>query len=143
MMLEEYIRLSGDEVETCKLRGNAYTTSSNPIVRIIMLFVAIISFLVGSVRRVIVVVTSERVIVVENQKFLWFFDDGIKVRTFYPRGIIMNGYAMKRMFLIFKTHYLSMSTGGAEELFSSKDGKDKTYEMIAAIKALKEKTSGV
>jgi len=36
-----------------------------------------------------------------------------------------------------------MSTGGQLELFSSRDGKEKTYEMIAAIKALKEKTSGV
>lgn len=143
MKLDDYIRLSNGEVETAKLRGNAYTTSSNPLVRIIMFFVAIISFLIGSLRRVIVVVTSERVIVVENKKFLWFFDAGISVRSFYPRGIIVNGYAMKRMFLIFKTHYLSMSTGGAEELFSSRDGKDKTYEMIDAIKALKEKTSGV
>lgn len=142
MKLDDYIRLSDDEAKTCTLRGNAYTTSSNPIVRIIMLFIAIISFLVGSARRVLVVVTSERVIVVENQKFLWFFDAGVKVRTFYPRGIIINGYAMKRMFLIFKTHYLSISTGGAEELFSSRDGKDKTYEMIGAIKELKEKTSG-
>jgi len=142
MKLDDYIRLSGDEVETCKLRGNAYTNSSNPIVRIVMFFVAIISFLIGSARRVLVVVTSERVIVVENKKLLWFFDAGVRVRTFYPRGIIINGYEMKRMFLIFKTHYLSMSTGGAEELFSSRDGKDKTYEMIAAIKVLKEKTSG-
>ena len=142
MKLDDYIRVSGDEVETCKLRGNAYTTSSNPIVRIVMFFVAIISFLIGSARRVLVVVTSERVIVVENKKLLWFFDAGVRVRTFYPRGIIINGYEMKRMFLIFKTHYLSMSTGGAEELFSSRDGKDKTYEMIAAIKVLKEKTSG-
>ena len=143
MSLESYIQLSSEEAEVARMRGNAYTTSSNPLVRIIMFFVKIIMFLLGSLRRVIVVVTSERVIVVENQKFLWFFDSGITVNTFYPRGIIINGYSMQRSWLIFKTHYLTMSTGGQLELFSSRDGKDKTYEIIKAIKALKEKTSGV
>jgi len=96
MSLENYIKLSGNETEVARMRGNAYTTSSNPLVRIIMFFVKIILFLIGSIRKVVVVVTSERVIVVENQKFLWFFDSGITVNTFYPRGIIINGYAMQR-----------------------------------------------
>ena len=143
MSLESYIKLSERENEMCRMRGNAYTTSSNPLVRFIMFFIKIISFLLGFIRRVVVVVTSERVIVVENKRFLWFFDSGITVNTYYPRGIIINGYAMERSWLIFKTHYLTLSTGAALELFSSRDGKDKTYDMIAAIKELKEKTSGI
>ena len=41
MSLENYIKLSGNETEVARMRGNAYTTSSNPLVRIIMFFVKI------------------------------------------------------------------------------------------------------
>jgi hypothetical protein len=143
MNVESYVKLSDNENEVCRLRGNAYTLSTNPLVRFVMFFVKIVQFLIGAISKVAVIVTSERVIVVNNQRFLWFFDASVEVKTYYPRGIVMTGYRMERTMIFFKTHFLSVSIGPALELFSSKDGENRVHEMITAIKALKEKTSGI
>ena len=139
----KYLQLSDGETELSRLEGNAYTVSSNPIVRIVMFFVGIIQFLIGSKSKVLVVSTSERLVIIQNQKFLWFFDASVSVRTVFPRGIVQTGYSMARSMIFFKTHYLSMSSGGTSEIFSSKSGKNGVDEMIRMIKSLKEKTSGV
>lgn len=142
MSNEKYYQLNDGETELCRLEGNAYTLSSNPLVRIIMFFVKIIQFLLGSVSRVLVVTTSERVVIVKTQKFLWIFDSAIISTSVFPRGVIDVGYAMKRSFIFFKTHYFTMTYGGLSEMFSSKNGQDRAELMIKSVKTLREKTSG-
>jgi|SaaInl4_150m_RNA_FD_contig_21_1789881_length_670_multi_6_in_0_out_0_2 hypothetical protein len=142
-----YFQLSDGEEELCRMTGNAYTLSSNPLVRIVMFFVKILQFFLGSVTRVLVVTTSERVVVIQNQKMLWIFDQSVTSRTVFPRGVSQIGYSMKRSFIFFKTHYLLMASTGETEIFSAKSGegvtaKGKVEDMIKSVKSLKEKTSG-
>jgi hypothetical protein len=142
MASKDHIQLNDGEQELCRLDGNAYTISFNPLVRIIMFFVKIIQFLSGSISKILVITTSERVVLVKTQKMLWIFDQSITSTTVFPRGIVKIGYSMQRSFIFFKTHYLTMTSGGKSEIFSSKNGKKRVEEMIKEIKSLKEKTSG-
>ena len=142
MSNEKYYHLNGSETELSRLRGNAYTVSSNPLVRIIMVFVKIISFLCGSLSKVLVVTTTERIVIVKIQKFLWVFDYSISSTSVFPRGIIDVGYEMQRAFIFFKTHYFTMTYGSLSQIFSSRDGEEEVQIMIKSVKTLREKTSG-
>ena len=143
-LIDKFITLNEGETELCRLEGNAYTLSSNPIVRFIMFFVKIVAFLTGTIARVVVVCTSDRVIVVETQKILWFFNYSVSARDIFPRAVSQVGYAMQRSLIIFKTHYLTVAATGsvATEIFSSRNGEDRVHKMTVAVKSMKEKTTG-
>ena len=140
MSASNHIILNDGETEACRLEGNAYTLSSNPLVRIIMFFVKILAFLLGFISKVTVVTTSERVVILNTQKMLWIFNQSVSATTIFPRGINKIGYKMQRSFIFFKTHYLSVTCGSETELFSSKKGKSGVDDMIKEMKNLRQKT---
>ena len=60
----------------CKFEGNAYTSSTSPLARIMAFVERIMSLLTGSQRKLYVYATDKRVIVIGTTKFLWVFDSG-------------------------------------------------------------------
>ena len=60
--------LGEKETITAALKGNSYTTSSNPAVRMIMAFVRIIALILGSPTRTSVICTNQRLILETTQK---------------------------------------------------------------------------
>ena len=89
----------GEQV-VANLKGNSYTNSSNPIVRLVMAFVRIVSAIMGSPTRTSVVCTNKRLILETTQKILWVFDYSSEITAVAPRGVMQVGYSFKRSWYI-------------------------------------------
>ena len=136
--IENFLK-DGEEVIS-SLTGNSYTTSSNVIVRLIFAIIRIISVILGSPTRKSVVCTSSRLIIENNKKMLYFFDQSSEITAVAPRGVMQVGYSFKRSWLIFKNHYLTLVLSGSpQELVLSKNGYDGVMEMINATETLRER----
>ena len=134
--------LKENEQVTAVLKGNSYTTSSNPAVRSIMGFVRIIATILGSPTSTSVVCTNQRLILETNQKMLWFFDSSSDIRAVSPRAIMQVGYSFQRSWIFFKNHYLTLVLSwSAGELILSKDGYNGVSNMLNASEELREKVN--
>lgn len=140
-ILEKYMPLEAGEEVVSHLEGNAYNLSPNIFMRIASLIERVFAILVGCPKKAHVVVTNRRVIVIEIQKFLWFFIGSANAKSVMPRSIGSLGYQFARSFIFFKSHYLEFSSGNNGALVKSKSGKDRVYEMIKSIVNLAEKTT--
>lgn len=140
-ILDNYMPLSSGEAVQESLEGNAYTLSSNAIERLIAFITRIISIILGSPKKVILVTTNKRVIQISRQKFLWFFDGSVTALSFTPRSISVAGYQLERFLLVFKSHYLLFQSSSNAVLIKSRDGKNKVDSMISSIAGLAEKVS--
>jgi hypothetical protein len=138
-LLEKHMPLETGEQILNHLKGNAYNTSSNIVLRILGNIERIFSLLTGTQKTVDIVVTDNRVITIEVSKFLWIFDGSVNARSYTPRSVSQVGYALQRELLIFKSHYLEFMSGSASYLVKSKDGKTKVYEMIKSLVSLADK----
>jgi hypothetical protein len=138
-ILEKYMPLEPGEEVICHLEGNAYNISSNIILRIAGFIERIVAILIGCPKKAHVIVTNRRVIIIEIQKFLWFFIGSASAKSVMPRSIGSLGYQFARSFIFFKSHYLEFSSGSVLKLVKSKSGKDRVYEMIKSIVNLAEK----
>ena len=137
----EKFRKDGEEVVS-NLKGNSYTNSSNPLVRIIMAVIRIISAITGSPTSTSVVCTNKRLILETTQKILWVFDYSSEIRAIAPRGVMQVGYNFQRSWYIFKNHYLTLVLSGTpQELVLSKDGYDGVMHMLSATESLREKVN--
>lgn len=140
-ILDNYMPLSSGEAVQESLEGNAYTLSSNAIERLIAFITRIISIILGSPKKIILVTTNKRVIQISRQKFLWFFDGSVTALSFTPRSISVAGYQLERFLLVFKSHYLLFQSSSNAVLIKSRDGKNKVDSMISSIAGLAEKVS--
>ena len=140
-ILERFMPLENGEDIVSHLEGNAYTNSSNPIIRLIYFIIRIFSIILGCPSKAHVIVTNRRLIVIQTTKFLWFFHGSADAKSVMPRSIGSMGYHFARSFLVFRSHYLSYSFDGSEVLVKSQEGRDKVYEMIACGVRLAEKVS--
>ena len=136
--VEKFLK-DGEEVTAC-LTGNSYTNSSNIIIRLMFAIIRIIAVILGSPTRKSVVCTNSRLIIENNQKMLYIFDQSSDITAIAPRGVMQVGYSFKRSWLIFKNHYLTIVvSGSAQELVLSKDGYNGVMEMINATEGLRER----
>jgi hypothetical protein len=140
-ILEKYMPLESGEEIVCHLEGDAYSVSPNIFVRIFAFIERIFAILIGSPKKAHVIVTNRRVIIVEIQKFLWFFIGSTNAKSVMPRSIGSLGYQFTRSFIFFKSHFLEFNSGNVTTLVKSKSGKDRVYEMIKSIVNLAEKIS--
>jgi|TARA_B100001113_G_C20582469_1_gene393814 hypothetical protein len=134
--------LKDGENIVANLKGNSYTNSSNPIVRMVMAVVRIIMLIMGSPTRTSVVCTDKRLILETTQKVLWIFDYSSTITAVAPRGVMQVGYSFQRSWLIFKNHYLTLVLAGTpQEVVLSKDGYNGVMEMLSASESLREKVN--
>lgn len=134
--------LKEGEVVVSNLKGNSYTNSSNPMVRLVMAIVRIASAIMGSPTRTSVVCTNKRLILETTQKLLWVFDYSSELRAIAPRGVMQVGYTFKRSWYIFRNHYLTLVLSGTpQELVLSKEGYDGVMNMLSATESLREKVN--
>ena len=138
--VEKFLK-SNEEVVTV-LTGNSYTTSSNPIMRIVAAIIRIILVIAGCPTKKSVDCTNNRLITENNQKILYFFDYSFEITAVAPRGIMQVGYNFQRSWYIFKNHYLTLILSGTpQELILSKSGYDGVMEMINATESLRERVN--
>ena len=131
----------GEQV-VANLKGNSYTNSSNPMVRLVMAMVRIISAIMGSPTRTSVVCTNKRLILETTQKILWVFDYSSEITAVAPRGVMQVGYSFKRSWYIFRNHYLTLVLAGTpQEIVLSKDGYDGVMNMLSATEELRERVN--
>ena len=131
---ETVFKLHQSETIVHSLKGNAYTTSANPIVRLIMLGVRFLNFVVGVRKIAEVTVTDQRLIIEMTNYFLWIFVSRHYIRSTSPRSINGTAYSMERMFIFFKSHYLELSTAGYDvERILSKQG---VKGVVAALQSI-------
>lgn len=124
------------------LTGNSYTTSSNPVTRMLSGIIRIFQVIGGSPTRQSVVCTNTRLIIENNQKILYFFDYSFSITAVAPRGVVSVGYNFQRSWFIFRNHYLTLGVSSSEPQFIlSKDGYDGVMKMINATESLREKVS--
>jgi hypothetical protein len=140
-IVEEYMPLGDGEVIVSELQGNAYNLSANVLERILGFVERIMSLILGTPRKIIMVVTDNRVITVETKKMFWIIDQSVTASSFTPRSISRSGYKFSRDLLIFKSHYLEFHSGGAPLLIKSKKGKKDVYQSIKSIIFLAEAVS--
>lgn len=134
--------LKEGETVTSNLKGNSYTNSSNPLVRIFMAIIRIIAAITGSPTSTSVVCTDKRLILETTQKLLWVFDYSSEIKAVAPRGVMQVGYNFKRSWYVFKNHYLTMVLSGTpQEIILSKDGYDGVMNMLSATESLREKVN--
>ena len=134
--------LKTDEEIISVLTGNSYTTSSNPVLRLISAVMRIIALIGGSPTTKTIVCTNNRLITENNQKILYFFDYSFEITAVAPRGIMQVGYNFQRSWFIFKNHYLTLILSGTpQELVLSKDGYNGVMEMINSSESLRERVS--
>ena len=98
--VEKFLK-DGEEVTAC-LTGNSYTNSSNIIIRLMFAIIRIIAVILGSPTRKSVVCTNSRLIIENNQKMLYIFDQSSDITAIAPRGVMQVGYSFKRSWLILR-----------------------------------------
>ena len=140
-ILDQYMPLSTGETVQEALEGNAYSLSSNIVLRILAFLERIISIILGSPKKLTLITTNKRVIQISRQKILWFFDGNVSALSFTPRSISVAGYQLERFLIVFKSHYLIFQSSSNAVLIKSRDGKGKVDSMISKIAGLAEKVS--
>lgn len=140
-ILNKYMPLADGEVVLESIEGNAYTLSSNPLLRLLAVIERIVSVLLGSPRKVHIFVTETRVISIETRKVLWVFDGSVSARSYTPRSIKQIGYSLQRVLLVFKSHFLEFESGSTAYLVKSKQGKPKVDAVIKEIVSLSERVT--
>ncbi len=135
---KKYMRLQENEEIIKTVEGDAYNTSANPILRMIGFIVRIISICFGLRRKIHIIITNKRVVLIKFDKFLWVFDSGISVLGMTPRSIHTIGYGMVRSLLIFKTNYFILKTSSENIMLKFVGKKDALYDAVVDVNTVLE-----
>ncbi len=135
-VVSKYMPLEAGELVLQEMEGNAYNFGSNVIARLFGVIDRILSVLTGTTKKVHLIVTDRRVIVVEIGKVLWFIDGSVLSRSITPRSIRSSGYRLARSLLIFKSHYLDFDNGSLNYSIKSRSGQQEVLTMIQRITTL-------
>ncbi|MBT3668197.1 MAG: hypothetical protein HN548_12030 [Opitutae bacterium] len=136
--LTKYMPLKEGERIFSTLEGDSYNTSADILSRMVGSIIRIISIIIGSRKKALIVCTDSRLIIIETQKFLFFIDNSVTSKSYTPRSIQIVGYSLIRSLVAFKSHYLELAAGGQTSLTKSKGGKELVDKMITAITYLTE-----
>jgi hypothetical protein len=140
-LLFKYMPLESGEFVMRHLEGNAYNLSPNIFARIAGLIEGLVLAVSGCPKKVHVIVTNRRVILIETQKLFWILLGSASAKSIMPRSIGSTGYRFARSFIFFESDYLEFSHGSFGFLVKSKAGRDAVYEIIKSIVTLSEKVS--
>lgn len=106
--LKEVILLENEEI-LYQIEGNAYTDSSNPLVKLITSIFRIIWIILGIKLKTYIVVTNRRIIRVDKKTILWgIIPSDTTVSTLNKRTIQSVGYAKAIRWLFFNTIYFKL-----------------------------------
>jgi len=107
-ILKEVILFDNEEI-LYKIKGNAYTDSPNPLVKLIVSLLRIIWIIIGVKLKTYIVVTNKRVIRVDKKTILWgLIPKDTVVSTLNKKTIQTVGYAKSVRWLFFKTIYFKL-----------------------------------
>lgn len=106
--LKEVVLFEGEE-SLYEIKGNAYTDSPNPLVKLIVSLLRIIWIILGVKLKTYIVVTNKRVIRVDKKTILWgIIPKDTVVSTLNKKTILSVGYAKAVRWLLFKTIYFKL-----------------------------------
>jgi hypothetical protein len=135
-VVNKYMPLETGELVLQEMEGNAYNFGSHVIARLLGVIDRVLSVLTGTTKKVHLVVTDRRIIVVEIRKVLWFIDGSVLSRSITARSVRSSGYRLARSFLIFKSHYLDFDNGSLQYAIKSRSGQQEVITMIQRITTL-------
>lgn len=135
-VINKYMPLGEGETVVQEMEGNAYNFGYNVIARLIGVIDRILSVITGTTRKIHIVVTDRRIIIVEISKVFWFIDGSVLARSFSARSVRSAGYRLARSLLIFKSHYLDFDNGSVNYAVKSRTGQVEVLSMIQAITTL-------
>ena len=128
------------------MKGNSYTSSHNPLVRLICFFLWIRDTVFGFSSRTTVICTDRRLLVESTDRMLFVIERAKEVVSIAPSAIRTVGYQFLRMLFVIPSHGLSygIDTGGdGERVVISLKGRESVVAMIKAIEQLRSGASVV
>ena len=137
-MIKEFVPLDNEGVLK-EIKGNAWSDDPNPIMRFIMFFVKIISFILGIRRRTHLIISNLRIVQVDKSYLLWILPVGMDVTSFNKSSIQSVGYRMRSSWLIFRKYYLVLAnanSAGKKLMLTYRDGKKSLIETCNIIETV-------
>lgn len=110
MSLTNEITLNEGEIVIKELKGPGYVESNNPFERLYMAIINMIKFLFGFALTKTIVVTNQRIFVVDRQIVLWKIPTRLSAESLVKRSILSVGYSRDKRFLLFSTFYFQLKT---------------------------------
>jgi hypothetical protein len=130
--------LSEGEKIIAVMKGNSYTSSHNPLVRLIMFVLWIRDIVLGFTSRTTVICTDRRLLVESTSRVLFICERAKEVVSINPAAISSVGYQFLRMLLVVPSHGLSYEAGvDGERVIISREGREPVIALIKAIESLR------
>lgn len=126
------------------MKGNSYTSSHNPLIRLICFVLWIRDTLLGFSSRTTVICTDRRLLVESTSRMLFVFERAKEVVSITPSALRTVGYQFLRMLFVMPSHGLSYGIDAGREgehVIISREGRESVVAMIAAIEHLRSGVS--
>ncbi|MCK4311398.1 MAG: hypothetical protein KAW88_01540 [Candidatus Cloacimonetes bacterium] len=137
--LKEVVLFDGEEI-SCQLEGNAYTSSPNPLVKLMTSIFRIFWIILGIKLKTYIIITNLRIIQVDKKTILWgIIPSDTAVTTLNKRTIQSVGYTKAVRWLFFKTIYFSMSNMVATTNITYKGSLSDISEIVQKVSELVSK----
>lgn len=134
--LKEVILLENEET-LYQIEGNAYTDSSNPMVKLITSIFRILWIVLGIKLKTYIVVTNRRIIRVDKKTILWgIIPSDTIVSTLNKRTIQTVGYAQAIRWFFFKTIYFKLENMTENLSITYKGSLDDVSNIVQKISEL-------
>ena len=130
--LKELILLDGEEI-LFELEGNAYTMSTNPIIKLIVSILRYIGKILGWSLRTYLVITNKRVVRIDKEILFWFVPRNTIVLTLPKTSIREVGYVQAVRLLFFKTLYFRMETYTEKTMIAYKGSLKEINSLVSKV----------
>ncbi len=134
--LKELVLFEGEEV-LYQIEGNAYTSSNNPLERLMASISMFIMQIFGVKLKTHLVATNKRVIQVDKKTILWGMMTGnVVVTTLNKKTIQSVGYQHIVRWFFFKTSYFALANMSSLVLITYKGKRDELGNIVAEFSRL-------
>jgi hypothetical protein len=106
--LKEIILMDGEQI-TFNIEGDAYNDSPNPIAKLFGKITKLLGKFIGMSKRVYIVKTNMRMLMVEKAVMFWVIPTDTVVSTLSYSAIDTLGYAQVKAWLVFSSQYFQLA----------------------------------
>ena len=131
------IVLFDSETISCQVEGNAYTSSPDPLQKLIASIFRLFYIVLGIKLRTYIVITNLRIIRVDKRTILWgIIPSDTSVITLNKRSIQSVGYQKAVRWFFIKTIYFSMANMTETTKITYKGSLDEISEIVKKVSEL-------
>ncbi|MGK0291383.1 MAG: hypothetical protein ACI86H_002851 [bacterium] len=133
--MKEVVMLDGEE-KLFELEGNAFTESSNPVLKAIMGLVRIIGMILGHSLKTYIIITNQRVLRVDKETAFWVLPRNTAVTALTKKSIMEVGYEESIRWFFIKTLFFRFQSSTENTRIAYKGNVNDLNEMVTKVSAV-------